>query len=86
MKKIFIVLFIALSSYAIAQQDVSRCKDSEPTYLNRMPGFYVTDCRNSDFNEVEFVYYISGKANKINKGGKYYMLIPLRTQIKLLNL
>ncbi|MDZ7648280.1 MAG: hypothetical protein U5K54_14465 [Cytophagales bacterium] len=39
-----------------------------------MPGFYISDCKNSEYNDVEFVYYVKGKALKINKGGKYYDL------------
>jgi len=37
-----------------------------------MPGFYINDCKNSDYNDVEFVYWVDGKAKKINKSGKYY--------------
>jgi outer membrane protein OmpA-like peptidoglycan-associated protein len=37
-----------------------------------MPGFYVTDCKNSEYNDAEFVYWVDGKVNKINKSGKYY--------------
>jgi outer membrane protein OmpA-like peptidoglycan-associated protein len=39
-----------------------------------MPGFYINDCRNSDYNDAEFVYYSNSKAFKINKGGKYYSI------------
>jgi len=41
-----------------------------------MPGFYISECKNSEYNEVEFVYYVKGTnpALKINKGGKYYDL------------
>jgi outer membrane protein OmpA-like peptidoglycan-associated protein len=60
-----------LTSYGYTQ-DLARCKDAEPTYVNRMPGFYVSDCKNSEYNDVEFVYYVKGVAQKINKSGKYY--------------
>ena len=65
------MMMIASFCYA---QDVTRCKDAEPTYINRMPGFYISECKNSDYNDVEFVYYVKGQAHKINKGGKYYNL------------
>ncbi|MBK9329297.1 MAG: OmpA family protein [Sphingobacteriales bacterium] len=61
-----------LTSFAQDAQDTPRCPDAEPSYLNRMPGFYITDCKNSDYNDVEFIYWVDGKANKINKSGKYY--------------
>ncbi|MCO5230194.1 MAG: OmpA family protein [Chitinophagales bacterium] len=60
-----------ISTFCFAQ-DVERCENSEPTYINRMPGFYISECKNSDYNDVEFIYYVGGKANIISKGGKYY--------------
>lgn len=71
MKIIIFLLFIINSLFAFSQ-DIPRCANAEPTYMNRMPGFYIGDCNNSDYNEVEFVYYAEGSAFKINKGGKYY--------------
>ncbi len=71
MKIYFLILFTLLFSYSKAQ-DVARCKDAEPTYINRMPGFYISECKNSDYNNVEFVYYVKGDAKKINKSGKHY--------------
>ena len=71
MKKLFLILLLAICQTGFAQ-DAKRCEGSEPTYINRMPGFYVSDCKNSDYNEVEFVYWVNGEARKINKGGKYY--------------
>ena len=68
-----LLLFIFLSaSLAAFSQDTPRCVNAEPTYINRMPGFYISDCANSDYNDAEFVYYVKGDAKKINKGGKYY--------------
>lgn len=70
--KIFnLIIIMMIASFCYAQ-DVARCKDAEPTYINRMPGFYISECKNSNYNDVEFVYYVKGKAHKINKGGKYY--------------
>jgi outer membrane protein OmpA-like peptidoglycan-associated protein len=68
---LFVIFMISFSLAGFAQ-DTPRCPNAEPTYLNRMPGFYISDCKNSDYNDAEFVYWVDGKANKINKGGKYY--------------
>jgi outer membrane protein OmpA-like peptidoglycan-associated protein len=74
MRKLLTICLTLLSLVSFAQdpQDTPRCPNAEPTYLSRMPGFYVSDCKNSDYNDAEFVYWVDGKANKINKSGKYY--------------
>ena len=69
-----LTLCLSLFSMTLFSQDAKRCESSEPAYLNRMPGFYISDCKNSEYNDVEFVYYVKGNALKINKGGKYYDL------------
>ncbi len=75
MKKVFILcLSLVLVSLTLHSQDVKRCESAEPNYVNRMPGFYLGDCKNSEYNDAQFVYYVKGKALKINKGGKYYDL------------
>jgi outer membrane protein OmpA-like peptidoglycan-associated protein len=71
MKKLLLFLFLSINLAAYCQ-DTPRCKEAEPTYINRMPGFYISDCANSDYNDAEFVYYVKGDAKKISKGGKYY--------------
>lgn len=71
MKKLLLFLFLLIKLMAYAQ-DTPRCPNAEPTYMNRMPGFYINDCKNSDYNDAEFIYYVKGKAFKINKSGKYY--------------
>ncbi|MDO9257697.1 MAG: OmpA family protein [Bacteroidales bacterium] len=74
MKRLLTICLTLFSLVSFAQdpQDTPRCPDAEPPYLNRMPGFYITDCKNSEYNDAEFVYWVDGKANKINKSGKYY--------------
>ena len=69
-----LTLCLALFSLTLVAQDVKRCESAEPSYINRMPGFYISECKNSEFNDAEFVYYVKGNAQKINKGGKYYDL------------
>ena len=73
MKTYFSILFTLIYIFSYAQ-DVNRCKEAEPTYINRMPGFFISECKNSDFDEIEMVYYVKGKANKISKSGKHYNL------------
>lgn len=73
MKFTLIILFSLHIAFGHAQ-DVARCKDAEPNYINRMPGFNISDCKNSDYNDVELVYYVKGKANKIKKSGKHYLI------------
>lgn len=73
--KAYITIFMCTLLFTLSNaQDINRCKDAEPPYINRMPGFFISDCKNSDFNEIELIYYVKGKANKINKGGKHYKL------------
>lgn len=64
-----ILWLIVVSAFS---QDVKRCENSEPKYLNRMQGFYIRDCNNSEYNEHDFIYYEKGVAKKVRKGGKYY--------------
>ena len=70
-KMLFLIVLFTTSLSGFTQ-DTPRCPNAEPAYINRMPGFYISDCKNSDYNDAEFVYWVDGKANKINKGGKYY--------------
>lgn len=79
MKKLILLLSIFTSIFSFAQ-DTPRCPNAEPTYINRMPGFYVSDCKNSDYNDVEFVYWVNGKAQKINKSGKYYHVFYFKNE------
>lgn len=73
MKKLLLLLLFPIGLACIAQ-DTPRCNNAEPPYINRMPGFYISDCRNSDYNDAEFIYYSNSKAFKINKSGKYYSI------------
>lgn len=70
--KQLLVLFVLLINLVGFAQDNKECDGSEPNYINRMPGFEISDCKNSDYNDAEFIYYVKGKAEKINKSGKYY--------------
>ncbi|MFN8254902.1 MAG: OmpA family protein [Bacteroidales bacterium] len=84
MKRSLTLFLIACSLISFAQQDVERCKDIEPSYLQRLPGFSIYECKFSEYNEKEFVYYVSGKALKLKKAGVYreiwYQKIPGETR------
>jgi len=84
MKKLLTICLISFSLASFAQdlQDAKRCEGSEPSYINRMPGFYISDCKNSDYNDIEFIYYVSGKANKISKGGKHYNISYRKNEVE----
>lgn len=71
--KIFVLLLSLYSVLSYAQNDKPACKGVEPAYVDRMPGYYVSDCKESEFNEETFIYYPepSSKAVVLTKGGKY---------------
>lgn len=81
MKRLLAICFALFSVVSFAQDpnDTERCEGSEPTYITRMPGFYISDCRNSDYNDVEFIYF-NGQTKKINKGGKYYRVFYFKNE------
>ncbi len=84
MKRLLTLCMIAISILSFGQNDAERCKDIEPAYLQRLPGFYIGDCRFSEYKEYEFVYWVNGKATKLNKAGIYreiwYRKIPGETR------
>lgn len=80
MKKMLIILLVLISATTYAQPDTKRCEGAEPAYITRMPGFYINDCKNSDYNDVEFVYWTKGKPQKIKKGGKYYHIFYFKNE------
>jgi len=83
MKQQLFIFLTMVSSFCYAQ-DTERCKDIEPTYLQRLPGFSISDCRFSEYKEYEFIYWVNGKATKLNKAGVYreiwYSKIPGETR------
>lgn len=69
--KNFLVIFLFAVSVNGFSQDKKDCDTIEPSYLTRLPGFNITNCKYSEFNEKEFIYYVGGKAMKVKKGGVY---------------
>jgi OOP family OmpA-OmpF porin len=70
MKQPILMLLTMVTSLCYAQ-DAERCKDIEPTYMQRLPGFYIGDCRFSEYKEHEFVYWVNGEATTLKKAGVY---------------
>ncbi len=72
MKKYYLTLMLLSLAFSIFAQDKKGCETSEPTYLQRMPGFFISSCKNSEYNDKEFIYEAGGKTIVLKKGGKYY--------------
>lgn len=62
----FLIAIIFISP-AFAQEDEEGCKD-HPMFT-RMPNFYIENCKEKDFDQVEF---LDEKGNEIKVEGKYY--------------
>jgi len=72
MKNLFLILLVFGSLLASAQTDKPGCKEVEPTYMNRMPGFYIFSCEFSEYMDVEFFYYgLDGNSVRVRKAGEY---------------
>ncbi|MDP2384939.1 MAG: OmpA family protein [Bacteroidota bacterium] len=76
MNKIILIVLMMITSLAYAQ-DKEGCETVEPTYLNRLSGYRINFCEESEYKEPGFIYYAGSpsKANKIEKGGKYRKII-----------
>jgi outer membrane protein OmpA-like peptidoglycan-associated protein len=70
MKKLIFLLLLAVS-ITVYSQDKKGCDTIEPAYLNRLPGFSITECKYSEYNEKEFIYYVGGKAIVVKDAGVY---------------
>jgi outer membrane protein OmpA-like peptidoglycan-associated protein len=67
---ITIILLYTLVSYG--QTDKPACKDSEPSYLGRMKGFYIDHCELSEYKEHEFFYHaLDGNSVRLRKSGDF---------------
>ena len=72
MKNYSFSLLLLFFTFSIFGQDKKGCETSEPTYIQRMPGFFISSCKNSEYNEKEFIYVAGGKTAVLKEGGKYY--------------
>ncbi|MBK6523362.1 MAG: OmpA family protein [Sphingobacteriaceae bacterium] len=81
MKNSLIALLIMITSFCYAQ-DKKGCETVEPSYMNRLPGYRINDCEESEYKEPEFIYYAGSpaKAIKIEKGGKYRKIIYFKNE------
>jgi len=75
MKNVLFILLAFNTMLAVAQTDKPGCKEVEPTYMNRMPGFYLFSCEFSEYKDVEFFYYgLDGNSVRVRKAGEYRRL------------
>ncbi|MBK9388839.1 MAG: hypothetical protein IPN68_01140 [Bacteroidetes bacterium] len=76
MKNVFMVLLVFSTLLAQAQTDKPGCKEVEPAYMNRMPGFYLNNCEFSEYKDIEFFYHgLDGNSVRVRKAGEYRRLI-----------
>jgi len=75
MKNVLFILIAFSTMLASAQTDKPGCKEVEPTYMNRMPGFYLFSCEFSEYKDIEFFYYgLDGNSVRVRKAGEYRRL------------
>jgi len=56
MKKLLLLLFLSFSLNGFSQNDEAGCDAVEPTYLTRMPGFFIQGCQHSEYGNKTFYY------------------------------
>lgn len=76
MRKVILLLILASTSlFSMGQTDKPDCKEAEPSYLDRMKGFYLRNCQSSEYQEYEFFYHgIDGKSVRLRKAGEFRRL------------
>jgi outer membrane protein OmpA-like peptidoglycan-associated protein len=81
MNKIILALLMMGTTFCYSQ-DKKGCETVEPTYMNRLQGYRINDCEQSEYKEPEFIYYAGSpaKAVKIEKGGKYRKIIYFKNE------
>jgi OOP family OmpA-OmpF porin len=81
MKNQLITLLIMITSFCYGQ-DKKGCETVEPNYLNRLPGFRINNCEESEYKEPGFIYYAGSPAKpiKIEKGGRYRQIIYFKNE------
>lgn len=76
MKQQILILLMIITPFCYSQ-DKKGCENAEPSYINRLAGFSISECEESEFKEHTFVYYTGSPAKAITlvKGGKYRKII-----------
>jgi len=75
MKTILMILGLLASSFAFAQDDTS-CLQYEPTFLTRMPGFYIDGCQHSEYKTKTYYYTdLNNKEMRRDIAGIYTWII-----------
>ena len=71
MKNIFLLLLVINTLLASGQTDKAGCDTIEPPYINRIPGFTISDCAYSEFGSYNFGANLNGQYNSLKKEGVY---------------
>jgi len=81
MKNKLIALLIMIVSFCYAQ-DKKGCETAEPNYMNRLPGYRINYCEESEYKEPQFIYYTGSPATAITieKGGRYRKIIYFKNE------
>lgn len=70
-RTILFALLLTANLFSLAQEN-NQCDTTEPSYISRMPGFVISNCEYSEFNEQEFTpEYPRGKNTSFRKSGLY---------------
>ncbi len=77
MRKLILLIILGCSSLlSVGQTDKPECKGAEPSYLDRMKGFYLKSCQSSEYKEHEFFYRgTDGKSVRLKKAGEFRHLM-----------
>lgn len=81
MNKLLLALLMMATSFSYSQ-DKKGCETVEPTFINRLQGYRINNCEESEYKEPGFIYYAGSpaKAIKIEKGGKYRKIIYFKNE------
>lgn len=71
-RMIVLILLISIIHFPLMAQVGERCDTVEPSYISRMPGFVISNCEDSEFNEQEFrAEFPRGRDATFRKSGHY---------------
>ncbi len=81
MNKLLLALLMMATHFSYSQ-DKQGCETVEPTFINRLQGYRINNCEESEYKEPGFIYYAGSpaKAIKIEKGGKYRKIIYFKNE------
>lgn len=72
MKRTLLFALLISAGLLVNAQENAHCDTIEPSYISRMPGFVISGCQYSEFNEQEFTpEFPKGKQATFQKSGLY---------------